>query len=182
MPPPRLTAAAPVRILCAVIYRAIKLRVRFILFIFTVAALPVIGVLALIYVDGLFRIIVPVAAFFVAYHVMKFAVSHLKSYIETGSDGLSGLSTINESLEFSWAGITDAGRLTGKSASMLFVYDEAEDRLLTIPQEYRGWRELEQEIRDNVGVPFQEIELKKGEDAREKLKSLLASEQESQDT
>lgn len=92
----------------------------------------------------------------IAYHLIKFFRFHLRSEIRTSDDLLVCETSIGETTSMEWSSITHAGRYTvdGK-LEFLFVYDESEDQLVSIPCHYAQITEFEDELRQNVGVTLE---------------------------
>ena len=88
---------------------------------------------------------------YVSYHLVKFLRNNVKSEIRTYDDELVCDTSMGEKTQIEWKSITHAGRyFVGDELALLFVYNETDDKLLTIPFQYSQMDELEREIRDQV--------------------------------
>lgn len=142
-----------------------------------IVVLPAAGVLGLVYVEGLLRLIIPAVAFYLAYHLYRFVGSHLRSYVETSEEGLSCRTTVNEEISFRWDAVTHAGVGRGpRGQGTLFLYDEGEDKLLSIPGEYANWDRLQEELKQYTRG-FQELALEGSETVQDRLRAVLGSDQ-----
>ena len=154
---------------------SVRVNPRILLLFAVIPALPVIGVLLILFVDRLIGVIGLAAAVYLSYHLAKFLANHLGSYIETGVDALKCRTTANEDIALAWSSISHAGQCyPEKGPDYLFVYSKADDRLLTIPKEYSGYEQLAEEIRGKVGPgTFRELALTAEETIQDRLKVIL---------
>lgn len=129
-----------------------------IVFIFLfILAIPAAGV-ALIFVSPFFGIVVFAIACYTDYHLLKFLISTIKSRVETSEQGIFFDLGMQDSTRMTWDDITYAGVFTEqKKHPHLFIYCEEDDRLMTIPPEYRGFADLVEELRRKT--PLDEIDL-----------------------
>jgi len=112
-----------------------------------------------------------VIALYLGYHLVRFAVGHLRSHVTTDAEGLHCLTIMGEDLAFSWRGITVSGKFHRKREKpSLFVYNEEEDRFLKIPPEYRDIEALEGELREKTA--FVELTLDEDETLEDRLNKL----------
>ena len=155
------------------IYRIKLLKNPKILYIFlTILVLPAAGVLFIYIFNVVLGVIARGIALYLNYHLIKFMIGHLTSRIETSDTGIVCRTPTNEVFEFDWDNITVAGSFKGSKAQPnIFIYNEALDRLLKIPQDYGGYEKLLEEIREKT--PFQAINLSDGETLEERLKQML---------
>jgi hypothetical protein len=157
------------------IYRlSIAANPKIFLLLFLLLLLPPAGIFALIHLGIIMGIIALAAALYFDYHMLKFLIGHLKSRIETDDTGIKCLTPMGESLEFNWKNISHAGSVAEKKTSYsLFIYSEADDRLLKIPGGYTDFDQLRAEIRDHTA--FTEYELSDTETLEDRLKQIVES-------
>ena len=155
------------------IYRIKLLKNPKIFYIFlTILVLPASGVLFIYIFNVVLGVIAIGIALYLNYHLIKFMIGHLTSRIETSDTAIVCKTPTNEVFEFDWDNITVAGSFkSSKAQPNIFIYNEALDRLLKIPQDYGGYEKLLEEIREKT--PFQAINLSDGEILEERLKQML---------
>ncbi len=97
-------------------------------------------------------VVLAVVGYF-SYFLMKYFVNTLKSHIRTTDEGLVCATATGTESSLGWDDLTHAGwYTTDHGYRELFVYAEADDRLLTIPPQYNGMEALEQEIASRSGI------------------------------
>jgi hypothetical protein len=147
---------------------------RMVILFLLVIALPVAGVLLLIFAGTLLGIIVLAAAAYLDYTLLRFFRNHMKSWVETTDTELKCRMADGDLLVFSWGQVTSAGYCTQeRGRPFLFVYREEGDKLVTIPKEYGDFEALFSTIKQRT--PFQELSLDRGETIQERLKQMLQS-------
>jgi hypothetical protein len=142
-----------------------------IIFIFLIIlALPAIGVAAVIFLGVFWGIVISAAALFLDYHFFRYTVNVLKSRVSINREGVKCVTPAKEELFFPWETITRAGscRVKGERP-FLFLYSEAENKFLKIPDEYSQFAKLEEELRSKTD--FQEVDLKEGMTLEDYLKA-----------
>ncbi len=98
-----------------------------------------------------------------SYFLLKYFVNTLRSHIRTTDEGLVCATATGSESKLGWDELTHAGwYTTDYGYRELFVYAEADDRLLTIPPQYDGMDALEQEIAARSGMRLLSLA---GEDA-----------------
>ena len=157
----------------AVVYRAtLRANPRIFLPILAVPLLPAAGALAILYVGGLIGIAAAVIGIYLSYHLVKYLRSHLRSYIETDEEGLHCRTTVDEEIGMAWSDISHSGLAVSKdNRTLLFLYAEGDDKLLTIPPEYEGWDRLVEEARGHVDL--EQVTLSEGSTIQDHLRSVL---------
>jgi hypothetical protein len=145
---------------------------RMIILFLMVIALPVAGVLLLVFAGTLLGIIALAGAAYLDYTMLRFFRNHLKSWVETTDTELKCRMPDGELLVFSWDQVTVAGYCTQeRGRPFLFVNREERDKLVTIPKEYGDFEILFSTIKGRT--PFQELALSRGETIQERLKQML---------
>jgi hypothetical protein len=145
---------------------------KIILLIVVTIALPVVGVLSFFVFPIIMSVIIAAAGFYFAYHLVKFLISTLGSHITTREDGVLFHISRNDDVDYSWDAITHAGLCASdKKRRTLYVYQEDEDKLVTVPNDYDRFDELIGELRAHVEVP--EARLAEGETVRDHLRRLI---------
>jgi hypothetical protein len=105
--------------------------------------------------------------------IVRFLRNHLRSWVETTNQGLSARLPDGTALRFAWKGLTRTGLcLRSGSRPFLFLYDGEQDRLLSIPNEYSHFAQLQEEIQRRIpnGTPFDQVRLRKQEMIEDWLK------------
>jgi hypothetical protein len=112
------------------------------------AVLSIGSIVVIVLVNVIAGIIALVISAWISYQLVRFMVSHMKSHVKTTESGLSSLTSFGVTLTMGWEDVSHAGAFeAGKSGRYVFVYNEAEDDLLSIPSYYTNFRELEAQIR-----------------------------------
>jgi hypothetical protein len=149
------------------------------------ALIPVLiaaGVGSIWLLGPLFGIIALLFAGILAWSVLKLARRQLATRVETLTDELLVVLHGDEKVSLPW----DAIRLTGFALEQredgttrekdrrLFVYNEKDDKLIVLTDEFEGLDGLAGELRERA--EFREIALLPGETLKEKLRELVGSE------
>ena len=144
---------------------------RIILLFFIILLLPPVGILAVLNIGILLGVIALAAALYTDYHLVKFTIGHFRSWIDTSPSGLKCLTPVRETIEFQWNEISISGRYkNAKLKHSLFVYAEAQDKLLKIPNAYTAFYSLEKEIASKTN--FVEYALAPKETLEDRLKQV----------
>ena len=150
------------------------------LLIIFVVALPVGTILSFLVMPIFLSIILTILGGYVSYNLAKYVLNILASRIDTSDEGLSFKMSRKESSSLRWEQISHAGYCEEeRSRPSAFVYSEDEDRLLTIPSEYSGFRDLVAELRSHVTV--ENIQLDPSDSIASYLRDLLGVKEESAD-
>jgi len=145
---------------------------RLIALALVVLAMFGVSVAGFVTLTPLFGFIFLALALFLAYQFARFAGSSLRSRITTSEEGISFILPTRERESFAWGAISHAGYCTqAKGKPFLFVYAEAQDRLISIPREYTDFDALVEELRD--ATPFETMSLAPGETIQERLRAKL---------
>lgn len=121
-------------------------------------------------------IIALLVAAYIIYHLVKFLRMQLASYLEISEDGIRCLTSIGEKLEYTWTSITHSGILREPSGKKwVYLYDENEDRLLTIPETFENIAGLTAELADHVTLKTDNLGL--GETVQDRLKKMVGPSQ-----
>ena len=87
----------------------------------------------------------------ISYHLVRFTVYQFRSQVRTSDDELVCITSMGVQTGMPWAAVSHAGSYeTERSGNYLFVYNESEDELLSIPPYYTDREQLEVRIRDHV--------------------------------
>ena len=139
--------------------------------VFIIVGLPGIGVAAFFLWSPIAGIIIALIGGFFAYNFLKLVRSILGSSIRTGEDAVVFDFGKGHTNVFEWDDIDFAGTYLDESGKpMLFVYNEDEDSLITVPDEYERFDDLVGEIGTALGDRFKSVELEKGETINDYLK------------
>jgi hypothetical protein len=168
----------PIQVLYGMTYRlTIGSNKRIILLIVLSSILPLVGILAAIYL-GVAGYIILGAGVLISYQSFKYIRYNLRSRVVTHDEGLSVFVPGGEPLRFLWTEITHAGLCTrdnGKRA--VFVYEEESDKFVSIPDEYEGFDGLQAELRTRIDTEkrgeFHEFTLGPKEEVKDRIRALL---------
>ena len=150
---------------------------RIILTILIAVALPGIGIASFTFWPPVAAVIATVVGGFFGYHFLKLIRSIISSKIVTSESGVSFDFGKGHISEFSWDGITHAGKFTDTSRKpMFYVYDETDDRLISVPNEYERFEEIVAAVRAGVGERFEDFDLGPFVSINEYLKSKIGPE------
>jgi hypothetical protein len=119
------------------------------------------------------------AALFVDWSVLRLLRRQLATRIETKPDMILFTLAGNETVSFPWEKISFAGSVTGadtrgrgrRGAPRLFIYDEPDDRMMSISGEYENVDALEAELRERTD--FRDLTLDSDETLKDKLRQLI---------
>ncbi len=143
--------------------------------LFGVVLLPLaLGTLAIVFVGLFIGVIILAAGLYFDYYTLRYLMKQLRSWIETSEEGVKANIPYEGILSIPWDTVTIAGYCPRKS-SFLFVYAEAEDKLLIMPKEFVPFEQLKAEVRERT--PFREISLGEKEDLNEWLRKTLGIEE-----
>jgi hypothetical protein len=98
--------------------------------------------------------------------VLAYFSTYLRSWVETTNEEIIQGRPDGVTLSLTWASVTHAGAWTRRGQGrMLFVYDEKQEKLLSIPQRLSGFEALQEDIRRRLpeGVAFTELTLETGQ-------------------
>ena len=153
---------------------------RSILVIFLVLILPAAGIVCLLFLPPFVGIVVILVGGYVAYQLVKFLINILTSRIETSEQGMKFTLNRKETTFFAWVDLTHAGYCTqAKNRPFIFLYADEDDRLMTVPDEYEGFSNLIDEIKDHIEI--ETVELAPGETAGRYLQSKLGIKTDKED-
>jgi hypothetical protein len=160
-----------------VLYRlSFRANPRMILLPVVLVGLIALGIVAWRFAGPVIGIAVLAIGAYVDVQIVRFVSKHLRSWVRTSDEGLSCRLPNGSTLHFDWESLTRAGLcLRPGSRSILFLYDEGQDRLLSIPDEYSRFDELEREIRGKVPArtSFQVVRLSRDETIEDWLKTQI---------
>jgi hypothetical protein len=160
-----------------VLYRlTFRTNPRMLLLPVVLVGLIALGALAWRYAGAVVGIVVLAIGVYLDVQIVRFLAKHLGSWVRTTDQGLSCRLPDGSTLHFDWKNLTRGGICRGSgSRPFLFLYDEKQDRLLSIPNEYNHFAELEEEIRALVpkGTAFEEVRLGRGEMIEDWLKQKI---------
>ena len=141
-------------------------------------ALPGLGVVAIFAWIPIAGVLIALVGGFISYNFFKLVRSILASRIETSEEGVSFNFGKGHTDEFTWEDITHAGEFTElPKKRAFFVYNEAEDKLVTVPSEYADFDTLLSEVRSGVGDIFEKIDIGTTISINEYLRAKIAPEE-----
>jgi hypothetical protein len=151
-----------------------------ILVIFTVIPVVVLAGIGMLFVLGiLYGLFALGAAFLISWSLLKITRRQLATQIETLEDEVVFELRGDEKLPFRWEKVRIAGfarmhtppRRQRGSGRTLFVYNEQDDRLITVSDEFENLDGLAVELSEKTD--FREIVLSRGETLRGKLREIV---------
>ena len=142
---------------------------------FIIIALPVAGIVSFAFAPPFLSIILIGSGLFFAYSFWKLVRSTLGSQIRTHDDGIVfdfGKGHVNK---FSWDEITHCGVYAEpRGKRSLFIYDEDEDRLITVPNEYEAFDDLVNEVHERTADLFETVDLATKSTINDYLRSIVS--------
>jgi hypothetical protein len=149
-----------------------------ILVIYGVAALIVAAGVGCVFLLGpLFGLIALAAALFIGYQVVKIIRRQMSTRVETLTDEILFVQNFDEKLSFPWEKVRmtgmaqDPGEDGKHPVRRLFVYNEEDDRMIALTDEFENLDGLAAELRERTD--FREITLEVGETLKEKLREII---------
>ena len=145
---------------------------RIIIVLLLVVLLPAAGIVSFLFLPALLSVVILAVGGYIAYHLVKFLRSSMRSTVETGEEDIRFQIGQNDTTTIPWTEITFAGVCTKpRSRSVLYVYRERDDQLLTVPDEYESFENLLADVREKTS--FEEIDLDADTSLNEHLKKKL---------
>ncbi len=125
-----------------------------------IVALPAAGVVAFLLTSVIVAVLILGAGLFFSYNFIKLVRSTLASRIRTNASGVVFDFGKGHRNEFDWNRISHCGVYSEpKRGRALFIYDEEDDRLVTVPNEYESFDVLVTEVREHTVGRFEIIDL-----------------------
>jgi hypothetical protein len=145
-----------------------------ILVVLTVVPVIILAAVGLLFLLGaMFGLLALALGVFISWTILRFARRQLSSRVETFTDRIVFNLQGNETLALPWKQVRVAGIATEPSARRrardrrLFVYDEQDDRMFALTDEFEDLDGLAAELRQKTD--FREIELSPGESLKDRL-------------
>jgi hypothetical protein len=153
---------------------------RILVLVGVIVALVALTVIGFVFLTALYGVILLAIALFLSYQFIRFAVSHIRSYLKTDEEGVTFHMPSNDDERFDWEEISHAGYCTPqKGRDFAFVYSQVRDRLITIPREYEHFEELLAEMQHRL--EFTRFNLDPGVTIQAKLREILGLPDPAQD-
>jgi len=153
---------------------------RILVLVGVIVALVALTVIGFVFLTALYGIILLAIALFLSYQFIRFAVSHIRSYLKTDEEGVTFHMPSSDDERFDWQEISHAGYCTPqKGREFAFVYSQERDRLITIPREYEHFEELLAEMQNRL--EFTRFNLEPGATIQAKLREILGLPDPAQD-
>ena len=144
------------------------------LLILLIVVFPVGGILSFFVLHPLLSVIILIVGSYLSYSLIKFLRNILVSRITTGEESVTFRVSAEEASELTWDSITHAGVCQQtRNKPTAYIYNETEDKLLTIPSEYSGFDGLISEIKERISVEFEEFHLQRTESIGDYLRAKL---------
>jgi hypothetical protein len=148
-----------------------------ILVILLAVLLPTAGVLSFQILPSFISVVLVILGVYLSYQLFKFLKNIFLSSIEVSEYGMKFRITAKETASLSWESISFAGMCRQeKMKPSVFLYNETDDRLLTIPSEYTNFENLLIELKEWLPIEIVEIELSRSETIRDYLRDKLGLE------
>jgi uncharacterized membrane protein len=150
-----------------------------IVIVFTVVPVIILAGVGLLFLLGVWLgLLALAAALFLSWTILRFARRQLSSQVETLADEIVFTLLGSERLALPWKQVRVAGIATDVAARKrrgrarrLFVYDEQDDRMFALTDEFENLDGLASELREKTD--FREIELSPGETLKDRLLRLV---------
>jgi uncharacterized membrane protein len=150
-----------------------------VLILFTVIPVVILAGIGLLFLLGVLLGLLALAlALLLSWTILRFTRRQLSSQVETLTDQIIFNLLGDEKLELPWTRVRIAGFATERSARRrrgrerrLFVYDEHDDRMFALTDEFENLDGLAAELRQKTD--FREIELSPGETLKDRLLRLV---------
>ena len=136
------------------VYRiTLKSNPKILLVALIVVATPVGALLTFLFLPPLVSVILTVVGGYLSYHLGKFFFTTLRSRISVSDEGPVFDLSAKETVRFEWAEITHAGLCSRtKGGRVAYVYNDTEDKLITVPDEYADFGGFVEELRSGTEV------------------------------
>lgn len=145
---------------------------RIVLLFIVVVAMFAVSVAGFVSLGLLYGFIFLALALFLAYQFGKFALAHARSLITTSDEGIRFRMPTTEQESFLWEKVSCSGYCTqARGKPFLFLYNESDDRLITVPREYSDFDSLIERVR--AATPFESYSLSSGETIQDVLRRKL---------
>lgn len=111
-------------------------------------------------------------ALYIDYQLIKFLRLQLSSYIEISDESSTCMTASGDLIVFEWSSVTHAGLCSTKSGrSTIFLYNEDEDKLVTIPDTFSKLDLLTRDVSSHVDLTRHTLAA--NETVRDYLRKLL---------
>ena len=135
---------------------------RIVLLFIVVVAMFAVSVAGFVSLGLRYGFIFLALALFLAYQFGKFALAHARSLITTSDEGIRFRMPTTEQESFLWEKVSCSGYCTqARGKPFLFLYNESDDRLITVPREYS---DFDSRRAGAGGDPVRELFLELGRD------------------
>ena len=105
----------------------------------------------LVLVQPVIGVVVLAISAWVSYHLVRYTMYQFRSQVRSSDDEVICVTSMGFESVMQWSAVTHAGSFsTDRSGVYLFLYNEDEDELLSIPPFYTDRDQLEKRIRDHV--------------------------------
>lgn len=120
-------------------------------------------------------IIAGAIAAYMDFQLYRFMKGQLKGYIRTDDEGVSCLTALGDKVRFEWSELTHAGTYKNEAGKAnrwgVFLYDENQDSLVSVPSEFSDLEQLAAEVQEHAQAL--EFDLSDGKSLRERLQETL---------
>jgi len=119
-------------------------------------------------------------ALYIDYQLVKFLRLQLSSYIEISEDNTTCMTSSGDLIVFDWSSVTHAGLCSTKSGrTTIFLYNEDDDQLITIPDTFSKLELLTKDMSSHVTLAPHTLAA--NETVRDYLRKLLNVESGTED-
>jgi hypothetical protein len=129
---------------------------RLLLFYVLLVGIPAAGAATFFVLPGLWAVGVLGGALFVDYQLFKFGRTYTESTIESSEDELAINIPGQDRVAIALSELTLAGEFAINGTATIFLYNKANDKLYTIPNEYTGFDQMRELVRSKA--PYEKVE------------------------
>ncbi len=162
------------------VYRiTVRSNPRILIIYLLMPVLVALGIGAIFLLGALFGLIALGVAIFIVWSMLKLARRQLATRVETLTDEILFVMHGDEKVSFPWEKIRIAGLAVEQDAQgrmrtkerRLFVYNEEDDKMFALNDEFEGLDNLAEELKSHAD--FRELVLVSGETLKGKLRELV---------
>jgi hypothetical protein len=152
---------------------------RLLVFYAIMALIVAAGAASILLVGPLIGLIILAASLFIAWSMLKVVRRQLSMRVETLTDEILFVQHGDEKLSFPWEKIfvagfsheTEGSGRKRRAVRRLFIYNEQDDRVISLTDEFECLDGLAAELREHA--PFRELTLEEGQTLKERLRELV---------
>lgn len=140
-------------------------------------AFVAIAIIAFFTLGPLAGLLFAVIAVFLDVQIYRFLKGQLDSYVRSDDEGVSCKTSLGDKIRFEWDELSHAGTFQdSKGRWGLFFYNEDDDKLVTVPQDFAGLSALVAEV--GAHRPMLDLNLSGSSGVRDELRKLIVPQDE----